>query len=126
MTLNNDVHIHEQEGSAAPGAPTGGLLVFALLRALLLLLLRRPCAAVHDLDDDDGLDGLEQQRRHLLAAAVVGRGLGRVLQLVHLGQQPHDRLADLAAAAAAGHAQQRRHDLVIPLPFEAPEQQQVV
>ena len=119
---------NEQEGPFAPGAPSGGvgLLVLALLLVLLLLLHRRRREAVYDLHDDDGDVGFEQ-RRDLLAAAVglcLRRRLlfGLLLQHVHFGEQPHDRLADLAAA---GHAQ-RHHDLVIPLPFEAPEQQQVM
>ena len=124
MIFCKKTSFNEQEGPSAPGAPSGGvgLLVLALLLVLLLLLHRRRREAVYDLHDDDGDIGFEQ-RRDLLAAAV-GRRLrfGLLLQHVHFGEQPHDRLADLAAT---GHAQRHR-DLVIPLPFEAPEQQQVM
>ena len=93
----------EQEGPPAARAPAGGLLVLTLFHC---------SPPLDDLHDD------ELQRRDLLAAAV---GLRLVLQLVHLGQQPHDDVADLADAAD-GRAQ---HDLVFHLPAEAPEQQQV-
>ena len=70
----------EQEGPAAARASSG----------LLVLTLFHCSPPLDDLHDD------ELQRRDLLAAAV---GLRLVLQLLHLGQQPHDDVSHLADAA---------------------------